>query len=58
MEKVGVRNIVYHGEKINMTIAEDGLMRFNMPRLKKSYIVMSGRVYEREYVDDSGKRVT
>jgi hypothetical protein len=56
-EKVGVRNIVYHGEEINVTRAEDGPMRFNLPRLKKSYVVMSGRVYEREYVEDEAPAV-
>jgi hypothetical protein len=52
VEKVGVRDIVYHGEEINVTIEEGGPMRFNLPKLKKSYVVMSGRVYERDYVDD------
>lgn len=57
VEKVGVQNIVYHGEEINVIIAEDKPMRFNLPRLKKSYVVMSGRVYEREYMDDKVSRV-
>ena len=52
VEKVGVQNIVYHGEEVNVTIAEDGPMRFNLPRLKKSYVVMSGKVYERKYMDE------
>ena len=54
VEKVGVSNIIYHGEEINMTRTEDGLMWLNLPRLKKSYVVMSGRVYQRVYSDDSG----
>jgi hypothetical protein len=57
VEKVGVRNIVYHGEEINVIRDGDSLLLLNLPRLKKSYAVMSGRVYEREYVDDGGKVV-
>jgi hypothetical protein len=52
VEKAGVPNIVYHGEEISVTTGADGLKHYNLPRLKKSYVVMSGRVYEREYVDD------
>jgi len=51
-EKVGVRNIIYHGEEVNVSREGDRPMRFNLPRLKKSYIVMSGRVYELEFVED------
>ncbi|MGO9137582.1 MAG: hypothetical protein ACLP9S_09895 [Syntrophales bacterium] len=51
-EKAGVQNIVYGGEEICVSNVEDGPMRINLPRLKKSYVVMSGRVYEREYTDD------
>jgi hypothetical protein len=56
-ERAGVQNIVYGGEEIYVSNVEDGPMRFNLPRLKKSYVVMSGRVYEREYVDDGGIRI-
>jgi hypothetical protein len=51
-ETVGVQNITFAGEDIEVAKVEDGPMRFNLPRLKKSYVVMSGRVYEREYMDD------
>lgn len=57
VEKVGVRNIVYHGEEINVTRTEDGQMRFNLPRLQKSYVVMSGRVYERKFTDERVSRI-
>lgn len=53
VEKAGVPNIVYHGEEISVTTGADGLRHYNLPRLKKSYVVMSGRVYEREYHEDS-----
>ena len=56
-EKAGVQNIVYGGEEICVSNVEDGPMRLNLPRLKKSYVVMSGRVYEREYVDDGGIKI-
>ena len=52
-DKAGVPNIVYHGEEISVTTGADGLKRYNLPRMKKSYVVMSGRVYEREYSNDS-----
>jgi len=42
VQKVGVQNIVYGGEEICVSNVEDGPMRFNLPRLKKSYDVMSG----------------
>ena len=57
VQKVGVQNIVYGGEEIFVINVEDGHMRINLPRLKKSYVVMSGRVYEREYVDDGGIKI-
>jgi len=40
VEEVGVQNIVYGGEEIYVSKVEDGPMRINLPRLKKSYVVM------------------
>ena len=40
VERAGVRNIVYGGEEIYVSKVEDGPMRINLPRLKKSYVVM------------------
>jgi len=57
VERAGVQNIVYDGEEICVSNVEDGPRRFNLPRLKKSYVVMSGRVYEREYMDDGEIRI-
>ena len=57
VEKVGVQNIEYQGEEIIVTITEDEPMRLNLPRLKKSYVVISGRVYEREYINDKINKV-
>jgi len=57
VDKAGVQNIVFMGEEIHVTNPEDGPMRFNLPRLKKSYVLMSGRVYEREYADDGVTKV-
>lgn len=54
-EKVGVQNLVYFGEEVTVIRAEDGLVRFNLPRVRKSYALLSGRLYEREYVNDSPK---
>jgi len=57
VEKVGANNIVYHGEEINVTVGDDGRMRFNLPRLRKAYVEKSSRVYEVEYTEDSPVRV-
>jgi aspartate/glutamate racemase len=57
VERAGVQNIVYGCEEICVSNVEDGPIRFNLPRLKKSYVVMSGRVYEREYMDDGEIRI-
>lgn len=49
VDRVGVQNIVYSGEEVNVVREQDGAMRFNLPRLKKSYAYLSGRLYERQY---------
>lgn len=54
-DKVGVHNIVYFGEEITVTRSEDGAIRFNLPRLRKSFVFMSGRLYERKHVNDDPK---
>ncbi|MGD0276635.1 MAG: hypothetical protein ABSB79_11410, partial [Syntrophales bacterium] len=49
VERVGVQNIVYSGEEVNVIKGQDGSIRFNLPRLGKSYAYLSGRLYERQY---------
>ena len=56
-EKTGVQDIVYMGEEVNITKGADGTVRFNLPRLYKSFVLMSGRLYERQFTPPSEKPV-
>ena len=56
-EKAGVQDIVYMGEEVNISKGTDGTVRFNLPRLYKSFVLMSGRLYERQYIPSDKKPV-
>jgi hypothetical protein len=54
-ETVGVQNITFAGEDIEVAKVEDGSMRFNLPRLKRSFAFLSGRLYERQFTVNNSK---
>ena len=56
-EKTGVQDIVYMGEEVNITKGTGGTVRFNLPRLYKSFVLMSCRLYERQYTNTNEKPV-
>ena len=41
------------GHEIRVIPLGDGCTRFDLPRLEKSYVMMSGRLYERPYLGDA-----
>ena len=43
------RTICRDGLEIHITRTDDGSIRFDLPDQKKSYVLMSGRLYERQY---------
>lgn len=56
-EKVGVQNVTFGGEDIQVTKAEDGSMKFNLMRLKRSFVLLSGWLYEREFTESNSRPV-
>jgi hypothetical protein len=56
-EKVGVQNVTFGGEDVEVTKAEDGSMKFNLSRLKRSFVLLSGRLYEREFTGNNARTV-
>jgi len=43
------RTIYRDGLEIQITRTDDGTIRFDLPDQNKSYVLMSGRLYERQY---------
>ena len=43
------RTICRDGLEIQITRTDDGSVRFDLPDQNKSYVLMSGRLYERQY---------
>lgn len=40
MERAGIETIVYFGEEINVVKSEDGSLRYNLLRLRKSFALL------------------
>ena len=47
--KIKTRTIYRDGLEIQITRTDDGTIRFDLPDQGKSYVLMSGRLYERQY---------
>ena len=43
------------GHEVRVIPLGDGCTRFDLPRLEKSYVMMSGRLYDRPYLGDTQK---
>ena len=48
-ENIG-KTITKDGEEIQITKPDEKSVRFDLPRMKKSYVLMSGRLYERDFI--------
>jgi len=47
--QIKTRTIYRDGLEIQITRTDDGTIRFDLPDQGKSYVLMSGRLYERQY---------
>jgi len=47
--KIKTKTIYRDGLEIQITRTDDGTIRFDLPDQNKSYVLMSGRLYERQY---------
>jgi len=50
-ENIG-KTITRDGEEIQITKPDEKSIRFDLPKMKKSYVLMSGRLYEKDFILD------
>lgn len=47
--------VTKEGQDITVTGQEDGTTRFDLPGLRKAYVLRAGRLFERRYLDEGQK---
>jgi hypothetical protein len=53
-EKHAGKEVAVEGETIRITRPDEKTLRFDVPGMKRAFVIMSGRLYERQYEEAAG----
>jgi hypothetical protein len=55
-EKNVGREVTVEGEMIRITRPDEKTLRFDVPAMRRAFVIMSGRLYERQYEEAAGTK--